>query len=139
MNKKIFLLIISILLIFPTGCVSSTSPTSISAAGLYLDPEGIQPTNIFDARSIFYYIVTLDQAAPDTTLKVSWVAVETNRSAPDYVIKIEEVVPDSSTVVFKLQNEGHFWPTGKYKVFLYLNGVETRVIDFEVLHDYFTE
>ncbi len=133
------ILIISIFLIISSGCVSSANTTTVSTAGLYLDPEGTLPTDNFDARAVFYCIVTLDQPSPDMTLKASWVAVETNRSAPDYVIKIDEVVPTSSTVVFKLQNAGNFWPTGQYKVFLYLDGMETRVIDFDVHHDYFSE
>jgi len=55
------------------------------------------------------------------------------------VIKIEEIVPTSSTVVFELQNEGNFWPTGQYKLYLYLDGKEMQVIDFDVYHDYFSE
>ncbi len=121
------------------ACSKVTAQSSIISAGLFLDPEGIQQTEKFDARAVFYCIVTLDQTAPGTILKASWVAVETNRSAPDYVIKIEEIVPTSDTVVFKLQNAGNFWPTGNYKIFLYLDGIETRVIDFEVYHDYFSE
>ena len=139
MKTKSFLLIISIFLVITGACASSENTTTISSADLFLDPEGTLPTEKYDARAIFYCIVTLDQAAPDTILKASWVAVETNRSAPDFVIKIEEIVPTSDTVVFKLQNAGNFWPTGNYKIFLYLDGIETRVIDFEVYHDYFSE
>ncbi len=128
-----------ILLVLVSACGSSSTPTTIVSADLFLDPAGTQPTEKYDARAIFYCIVTLDQPAPETVLKASWVAVETNRSAPNLVIKIEEAIPTSSTVTFKLQNEGNFWPTGKYSVYLYINGKEADVIPFEVFHDYFPE
>ncbi|MCD6423997.1 MAG: hypothetical protein J7L35_00690 [Anaerolineales bacterium] len=55
------------------------------------------------------------------------------------MIKIEEIVLTSSTVVFKLENASNFWPTGQYKIYLYLDGKETQVIDFEVYRDYFSK
>ena len=121
------------------ACSEIPARSSITSAGLFLDSEGTQPTDKYDARAIFYCTVTLDQPIPDSTLRASWVAIETNRLAPNSVIKIDEIVPTSPTAVFKLHNEGNFWPTGHYKLFLYLDGKEIQVIDFDVYHDYFTE
>jgi len=139
MKTNFCFLVISIFLIIASGCGSSSIANTVSSAGLYHDSEGTQPTEKYDARAIFYCIVTLDQLITDSTLRASWVAVETNRLAPNSVIKIDEIVPTSSTVVFKLHNEGNFWPTGHYKLFLYLDGKEIMVIDFDVYHDYFSE
>ncbi len=136
-KNSFFFLVILVVLI--SACGSNSTPSTIVSAGLFLDPAGTQPTEKYDARAIFYCVVTLDQPAPETVLKASWVAVETNRSAPNLVIKIEEIEPSSSTVVFELQNEGNFWPTGNYKVYLYINDKEALVIPFEVFHDYFPE
>ena len=72
-------------------------------------------------------------------MRASWVAVDTNRVAPNSVLKIDEIVPTSSPVVFELENAGNFWPTGYYKIYLYVNGKESEVIEFEVYHDYFTD
>ena len=139
MKTKSSLLILSIFLVIISSCGSADNSTVISSAGLFLDPEGTQPTEKYDARAIFYCIVILDQSIPDSTLRASWVAVETNRLAPNSVIKIDEIVPTSSTIVFKLQNDGNFWPTGHYKLYLYLDGKEIQEIDFDVYHDYFSE
>jgi|GEM_PF-6226997 len=139
MTKKSTLLILSICLVFISGCVSSGNTTSITSTGLFFDREGTKPTDKFDARDIFYLVVSIDQPVSDSILRASWVAVETNRLAPNTVLKIDEVIPTSSPVVFKLQNEGNFWPTGQYKVYLYQDGKEFQVIDFEVFHDYFSE
>ena len=80
-----------------------------------------------------------NQLTPGPGLKTSWAAVEANRSDQKFVIKIEDVIPTSATVVLKLENAGSFWPTGHYKIYLYLDGKETQVIDFEVDHNYFSE
>lgn len=139
MKNNLLVLALITISILVSACAGSQNPTRLASAGLYLDPEGNQSTEKYDARAIFYCIVTLDQLAPGTALKASWVAAETNRSDQNFVIKIEEVVPTSAAVVFKLENAGNFWPTGRYKIYLYLDGKETHVIDFEVYHDYFTE
>ena len=139
MKYKLLVVSLIVLSFLGSACAGSQNPTRLVAAGLYLDPEGSQPTEKYDARAIFYCIVNLDQLAPDTVLQASWVAVETNRSDQNFVIHIEDVVPTSNTVVFKLENAGHFWPTGQYQLYLYLDGKESRVIDFEVYHDYFSE
>jgi len=127
--KTKLLLILLIFLVIISSCGSADNSTAISSAGLFLDSEGTQPTEKYDARAIFYCIVMLDQPTPDTVLKASWVAVETNRSDQNFVIKIEDVIPTSATIIFKLENAGNFWPTGQYKIYLYLDGKETQVID----------
>ena len=139
MKYKLLVVSLIVLSFLGSACAGSQNPTRLVSAGLYLDPEGSQPTKIYDARAIFYCIVTLDQLAPATVIQASWVAVETNRSDETFVIKIEDLVPTSNTVVFKLENAGNFWPNGQYQVYLYLDGKETRVIDFEVNHDYYSE
>lgn len=139
MKNKLLVIALAALSVLISACAVPQNPTNLVSAGLYLDPEGNQPTEKYDARAVFYCIVTLDQLAPGTALKASWIAVETNRSASNFVIKIEEIVPTSPKVVFKLENAGNFWPTGKYKIYLYLDGNEIRDIDFDVYHDYFSE
>ena len=139
MKTRLILISFSILLVFIYGCVSPANQDMVNSAGLYHDREGLEPTNIYDARAVFYCVVILDEPIPDSTLRASWVAVDTNRLAPNSVLKIDEVTPTSSSVVFELQNQGNFWPTGSYRVFLYLDGKEIKAIDFEVFHDYFPE
>jgi len=139
-EKVSSILIIVMAVSFILGaCVPATDPSSLLSGGLFLDPDGSQPAGKYDARAVFYYIVTLDQPHPDSVLQASWVAVETNRADANYVIKIDEVTPIPDEVVFTLENEGNFWPTGQYRVYLYLDGVEIQTIDFEVFHDYFSE
>jgi len=97
------------------------------------------PADKYEARDIFYLIVTVDQALSDAVLRASWVAVDTNRLAPNSVISIDEITPTASPVIFELENAGNFWPTGQYKVYLFVDGKESTAIDFEVYHDYFAE
>lgn len=133
---KLVLLAAVILLFTCSACGSIATPTSITSAGLFLDPEGSQPTDKYDTLSVFYCLVSLDGLQSDTVLQVSWVAVDTDRTEPNFVIKIEEIRPSITTVLFQLQNEGNFWPVGTYKLYLYLDGKLDQEIEFEVIHNY---
>jgi len=139
MKKISAALIFSIFLVFVSGCASSRNTTSILSAGLFLEREGTNSTEKYEARDIFYLLVNIDQPDSESVLRASWVAVDTNRLAPNSVISIDEITPTSSPVIFELENAGNFWPTGQYKVYLYVDGKESQVFEFEVHHDYFSE
>jgi len=103
-----------------------------------VDSEGTHPTDKYDTLSVFYCLVTLDGLRSDTEIQASWIAVDTDRAEPDYVAKIEEIVPTNSIVLFQLKNEGYFWPTCTYKLYIYLGERLDREIEFEVIHDNFS-
>ncbi len=137
-TMKLVLITAALTILACSACGSPANPTSISSAGLYIDPEGSQPTDKYDTLSVFYCLVTLDGLQSDKVVQASWVAADTDRAEPDFVIKIEEIRPSITTILFQLQNEGHFWPAGTYALYLYLDGKLDRVIEFEVIHDYFS-
>jgi hypothetical protein len=126
------LLVVLLLATCAAACSGQEITPAIRSAGLYLDPEGTQPTDKYAAEDIFYCIVELEDPVPEMVLQISWVAADTDRAIPDYLIKIEEVVPTSSRVVFQLINEGNFWPTGLYKVYLYQDEYEIMILEFDV-------
>jgi len=125
---------ILILAILAASCSAGKKQPQIANAGLYKDPEGRELTTSFSWRIPFYCIVSLVDAPADTVVQASWIAMDTNRLAPETVIKIEEKSAQEGRVVFELVNEGNFWPIGDYQINLYLNGKLAQELEFEVYH-----
>jgi hypothetical protein len=132
-KKSIFQLILTaLILLAAASCASEVKPDWIKQAGLYADPAGTQPTDAYGWRDIFYLVVELNGAPPDTVVQASWIAVDTTRLRPDTVLKIEEKEAQSSLLVFELENAGNFWPEGEYQVNIYLDQTLSREIKFQV-------
>jgi hypothetical protein len=113
------------------ACGFSATTANIKDAYMASDEAGTQKTTIFAQDQVFYAVVTLANAPDDTTLKATWYAVDAQDTEPN--LKIDEVSTTMSdgTVPFSLVNDG-LWPTGTYKVELYLNDKLDRTLDFEV-------
>jgi hypothetical protein len=134
LKKRCLLLWILILSLVLTACKEVPGSAQIQRAVMVLDPSGTTPTSTYTWQEPFYCLVTVENARKDTVVKASWVAKETNRAEPDFVIKIVEKNVLDSQVIFELVNEGHFWPLGIYQVYLFLDGKLDRILEFEVVH-----
>jgi hypothetical protein len=114
------------------ACGGSFSTASIDKAVMTTDKEGTQETTVFAQDQTFYCIVTLANAPDDTTLKAVWTAVDVEGEDANTKIDEAETTANGQNIfTFNLANDG-LWPTGKYKVDLYLNGTLDRTLDFEV-------
>lgn len=131
MHKYVGLVIV-ILMLSVLACGGSFSTAKIDSAVLSADSEGSQTTTVFAPEDTFYCIVTLANAPDDTTVKAVWTAVEVEGEDPDTLIKESETTSDGNDLItFNLSLDSP-WPTGKYKVDLYLNGTLDQTLEFEV-------
>jgi hypothetical protein len=121
------------LLLVLSACSFSASSANISSAEMARDQEGEQPTKTFSPDDPFYCIVELSNAPNDTEVRAVWTAVKAEGADPN--TRIDEATTTSGTgqLQFNLSNEGP-WPTGDYKVDLYLNDATepTKTLKFEV-------
>lgn len=134
MNKNRFNigLVIVALLLAALACDFSTSTANITEATLASDKSGSSPTTTFTQnQSVIYLIVKLANAPDDTKVKAAWTAVEAGGVDPDYLLDHSELTNGSGTLTFPISNS-QLWPTGKYKVDLYLNDKLDRTLDYEV-------
>lgn len=133
MNKYRLLIGLAIALVMLTilACGFSVSTANIKGAKMARDYDGNQPTTVFAPDETFYCVVELANAPDDTTVKASWTAVEVEGVEPNLFIDETELTTGSGTLHFELSND-NLWPTGKYKVDLYLDGKLERTLDFEV-------
>lgn len=130
-HKKI-LVAMMIMMLAALACGGSFSTAKIASAKMTSDNAGTQATTVFAQDQIFYCIVELANAPEDTKLKAVWTAVEVEGEQPNLQINTTEATVGTQNVIpFELSLDG-LWPTGKYKVDLYLNDVLDRTLEFEV-------
>jgi hypothetical protein len=116
-----------------TACSFSASTANISSAKMARDQDGKQPTKTFSPDEQFYCIVELSNAPNDTKVRAEWVAVNVEGAKSNTEIDAAKTTSGSGQLQFNLSNQGP-WPTGDYKVDLYLNDAKkpTKTLEFKV-------
>ena len=120
-----------ILLLSILACSGSVSTANIPDAWLSTDEAGSNRTTVFSQDAVFYAQVQLKNAPDDTTLKAVWTAVNADGVDPNYLIMETEYTGGDELVHFTLSND-NFWPTGDYKVEIYLNDKLDKTLTFTV-------
>ena len=130
-NKLPILFALLALLLANLACEASASTANIGEAWMSADENGDQRVASYSQDAIFYAQVDLKNAPDDTVLKAVWTAVEAQDTDPNLVITETEFTTGSGLINFNLSNE-NLWPTGKYKVDIYMNDTLSTTIEFEV-------
>ena len=121
------------LILAMSACNFSASSANISSAKMATDKDGKNPTEMFSPDEQFYCIVELSNAPNDTEVRAVWTAVKAEGAKPNTKIDEAKTTSGSGKLQFNLSNQGP-WPTGDYKVDLYLNDAKnpTKTLKFEV-------
>ena len=116
-----------------SACSFSASSANISSAKMATDEDGKNPTKAFSPDEPFYCIVELSNAPNDTEVRAVWTAVKAEGADSNTKIDEARTTSGSGQLQFNLSNQGP-WPTGDYKVDLYLNDAKepTKTLEFEV-------
>ena len=123
------------------ACSFSISTANITQAVLAKDVKGdtfdpVDPTSTFPTdQSVINLVVTVANAPSETRVKTVWTAVAVGDAAPaNTKIDEAEVTMDSSgNAHFTLSLPANgAWPTGKYKVDVYLNDKLDRTLEYTV-------
>lgn len=131
-SLKVTLLFLSILVLAGLACSGSFSTANISDAYMSRDDAGQDRTTVFaPADTTFYLQVQLANAPDDTTLKAVWTAVSVAGETPNLLIDETSLSGGDGNYTFNLQNDSQ-WPTGQYKVDLYLNDELNQTLNFTV-------
>ena len=130
----LFLPVCAAFLVLALGaCSFNASTANISSAKMATDKDGKNPTKTFSPDQPFYCIVELSNAPDDTKVRAVWTAVKAEGADPNTKIDEAEATSGSGQLQFNLSNQGP-WPTGDYKVDLYLNDAKqpTKTLEFQV-------
>lgn len=130
-NRYVVLGIGMVMMTLVLACGFSASTANIKDAYTAHEVNGnLEATKTFAPDEIFYCQVTVANAPDDTVTKAMWYAVEVPDVEANYLIDEAEITggPD---VTFDLTND-QYWPDGKYKVEIYLNGKLDTTLEFSV-------
>lgn len=130
-NKLPIILAFIALLVASLACEASASTAKIAEVWMSADEAGDQRVSSYAQDAIFYAQVDLQNAPDDTVLKAVWTAVDVQDTDPDLMITETEFTTGSGVINFNLSNDS-LWPTGTYKVDIYMNDTLSETIEFEV-------
>lgn len=115
------------------ACATSVSTANISDAWMASDDSGSNRVSSYAPDApVFYALVQLNNAPDDTTVKAVWIAVKVEGVDPDFKIDETTITTGKSPVHFTLENNNPLWPSGDYKVDIYLNDKLDKTITFSV-------
>jgi hypothetical protein len=126
------LLVLAVLMTAALACEGSFSTANISDAWMSTDLDGNNRTSIFAADAVFFAQVDLQNAPDDTSVKAVWIAVDVEDTEPNFVMNEFEYLGSDGLIYFQLENPDFLWPTGEYRVDLYLNDELDRSLTFYV-------
>jgi len=136
-------------LILLAGCGGGAAPAALAPTSTPADPNAVQVESVTLARGdgsgkpgetvtsfkptdrTFYATVKLNQLKPGLKIKFSWVAVAAAGSANQEIAKQEFSTLTTNTITNTLV-EPQDWPTGKYRLDIYVNDSLAKSVDFTV-------
>lgn len=118
-----------------TPATTAGGVTASLALAVSPNYEPINPTTVFSPQAEAMYVAfRVPQAAPGSRLRAVWSTVNVGAAAPPNTQIAEStlVLPGSSPGSFRFSRGPQPWPTGDYRVDLYLNDVLVITIPYKV-------
>jgi hypothetical protein len=135
MKSKISILLAVLALVASTLACSLGGSLTLENARMAFDSEGRNVTTSFSPSDVFYVVADLSNAPVGTVVDAKWAAVSVAGLSANEVFYEQSLSNDeegfTGTVYFQLFNDS-LWPTGTYKVELYLNGTLSQTVTFTV-------
>jgi hypothetical protein len=119
------------LTLFILACGFNVSTANIADAWMATDESGSTRVTSYGPSDMFYAMVDLRNAPDSTSLKAVWTAVDAEGVPANEVINETSATVGSGLLHFRLSNT-NLWPTGQYKVDIFLNDKLDKTITFEV-------
>ncbi len=113
---------------------AATTPT-VSNIRMATDDTGKTPTSTYAPAAPFYVFADLSGLSKGQVVQAKWYAVNAQGVDPNFQINTSEYNYEEgvSFVYFQLTtSDGGDWPTGSYKVELYLDGTKVGEQGFTV-------
>ncbi|NWG06358.1 MAG: hypothetical protein HXY35_06685 [Chloroflexi bacterium] len=133
--KKLFPVLLAVLALVASSLACSLTELSLENARMAFDENGENVTSTYSSSDVFYAVADLNNAPTGTAVVAKWIAVNIEGEEPGSVFQEQtlDITEDSftGTIYFQLSNDSG-WPSGDYKVELYLNGTLTQSVSFNV-------
>jgi ABC-type glycerol-3-phosphate transport system substrate-binding protein len=127
--RPLFLVLTAAVLL--AACSGAAGPLAVQKVTFSTTEGGEAVTSFKPTDRIFYANVELNRIETGLKVKTVWTAVETSQGANVEVAQKEfsSLVANLIKAQVELPND---WPTGKYKLDIYLNGTLAKSAEFSV-------
>ena len=134
-NKFVVLFAVLSLVVSSLACAALSTELGLTNLRMAFDQDGNNVTTTFAPTDIFYAVADLANAPQGTKVDAKWTAVNAADTEPNLEFQTQtlDITEESfsGTIYFQLSND-EGWPTGQYKVDLYLNGTLAQTAEFSV-------
>jgi hypothetical protein len=136
MKRSIPIVLAVLALVFASlACLAVGPETSLENLRMSYDENGDEVTSTFSDSDVIYAVVDINDATQDTVVKAVWTAIDVAETDPDYEVREHalDITEESfsGTIYFQLLNEDA-WPSGLYRIDLYLNDTLAQSTEFRV-------
>ena len=133
--KKLFPVLLAVLALVASSLACSLTEMSLENARMAFDQDGVNVTSTYSSTDVFYAVADLNNAPQGTVLEAKWIAVNVEGYDANFEFQTQplDITEETftGTIYFQLSNDNG-WPTGDYKVDLYLNGELKQSVTFNV-------
>lgn len=133
--KKWFPVLLAALALVASSLACSLTEMSLENARMAFDQDGVNVTSTYSSSDVFYAVADLNNAPNGTALEARWIAVNVEGYDANFEFQTQplDITEETftGTIYFQLSNDNG-WPTGDYKVDLYLNGELKQSVTFNV-------
>jgi len=134
-NKFVVLLAVLSLFVSSLACALGSTELGLTNLRMAFDEDGENVTTTFSPTDIFYAVADLANAPQGTQVEAKWTAVNAADTEPNLEFQTQtlDITEETftGTIYFQLSND-EGWPTGQYKVDLYLDGALAQTAEFSV-------
>ena len=134
-NKFVVLLAVMSLFVSSMACAFGNTELGLTNLRMAFDQDGENVTTTFSTTDVFYAVADLANAPQGTQVEAKWTAVNAADTEPNLEFQTQtlDITEESftGTIYFELSND-EGWPTGQYKVDLYLDGNLAQTAEFSV-------
>jgi hypothetical protein len=117
------------------ACSAFGTDTSVENLRMAYDEVGENVTSTFSTTDIFFAVADLNNAAKGTAVRAVWTAVDVLDFEAGYEFQKQTLAIEdesySGPIYFQLSNDDA-WPTGRYRIDLYVNDSPAQSLEFNV-------
>lgn len=118
---------------------TTTSSSGPSVPGQYIsdiymskDKDGAKVTSFSPSDKTIYCIAELKEGKSGTSVKFTWTALDAGGAQNEKIKDLDYTTGENEDKVFGHLTYPEDWPTGRYKVDVYINGQLDKTIEYTI-------
>lgn len=123
------------LLVSSLACALGNRELGLTNLRMAFDQNGENETTTYSPTDVFYAVADLANAPQGTQVEARWIAVNAADTEPNQEFQTQtlDITEErfNGTIYFQLSSDAA-WPTGQYRVDMYLDGTLVESAEFSV-------